>query len=194
VAAALRSVRPEPVIPPAQPRLTTTDAAVLAALCEGDAHGFRVAGLFSREGDLGAIWTLQRTQIYRALDRLERASLIVPVRLEVGAAGPARTVYRTTPAGRVWVAAWLATPVTRLREGRNDLRLKLAFWLRSGDDPRGFLEAQRGVFQALFDTLSASLPTAERVTRMSLLWRLEMAGANLRFIEARLAECKRSPT
>lgn len=169
-------------------QLTLTDAAVLATLAEGDAHGFKVAAEFARAGELGAIWTLQRTQIYRALDHLERASLVVPVRLEASDAGPARTVYRATPAGRAWSETWLATPVDRLRQGRNDLRLKLAFWLRSGRDPGDFLAAQRDVFQALSGVLEEGLPTTEGVARMSLLWRLEMARANLRFIETLIAE------
>jgi DNA-binding PadR family transcriptional regulator len=147
-----------------------------------------LAAAFTLEGELGDIWTLQRTQIYRALEHLERDGLVKPVRLEVGDAGPARTVYSITQEGRQEVERWLFTPVDRLRYGRSDLRLKLAFWTRSNRNPERFLELQRGVFQAILASLEAKLPLAEGVSRMSLLWRLEMARGSLRFVETLLTE------
>lgn len=168
--------------------LSTTDAAVLALLAESEAHGFKVAAAFTPEGELGDIWTLQRTQIYRALEHLERSYLIMPVRSEAGDSGPSRTVYRITQEGQEWVETWLSSPVNKLRYGRSDLRLKLAFWLRSGRRPERLLEAQHKVFQAIFATLDAKLPLVEGVDRMSLLWRLEMARGSLLFVETLLSE------
>ncbi len=168
--------------------LSITDAAVLAVLAEGDTHGFKVAATFTPDGELGDIWTLQRTQIYRALEHLQHLSLIAPVRLESGDSGPFRTVYSVTPEGRERADTWLSTPVQRLRYGRSDLRLKLAFWVRSGRSPKRFLEVQRDVFEAISRALDAELPLSKGVRRMSLLWRLEMARGSGRFVETLISE------
>jgi DNA-binding PadR family transcriptional regulator len=74
--------------------LSTSDWAFLAVLYEAPTHGFRLAGLFASDGELGFIWTIQRPQIYRTLEHLEKSGLAVSVRQEESEAGPPRTVYQ----------------------------------------------------------------------------------------------------
>lgn len=164
-------------------KLSTTDWAVLAALLEQESHGFRIAALFASNGELGAIWRIQRTQVYRALEHLEARGLIEVVRQEEGDAGPPRTLFSTTPRGQTSGLKWLLTPVVRLRYGRSDLRLKIAFLLRLGHDLRPLLLAQQEVYSRILQELSAQHVRAEDVQAVSLLWRLEMAKASLRFVE-----------
>lgn len=166
-----------------KPELSTSDWAVLAAVAEGETHGFAVAALFAPRSELGEIWRIQRPQVYRALEHLERRGLVVEAGREAGEGAPPRLRYRITPQGREWLERWLETPVTRLRLGRSDLRLKLAFLLRSGRDWRGLLEAQRRVYQAQLEALEPAGQAATGVARVSLLWRLEMARAGLRYVE-----------
>ncbi|MCL6567669.1 MAG: PadR family transcriptional regulator [Meiothermus silvanus] len=168
--------------------LSTSDWAVLAALAEGESHGFQIASLFAAGGGLGEIWKIQRPQVYRALEHLTEAGLAQAVRQEPGLSGPQRTVFALTPAGRKAVRAWLYAPVTRLRLGRSDLRLKLAFLFRSGADWKPLLLAQREHYQKALDTLEAQEPQEKGVGRIALLWRLENARAGLRFVERLLAE------
>lgn len=97
-------------------------------------------------------------------------------------------MFALTPAGRKAVGAWLYAPVTRLRLGRSDLRLKLAFLFRSGADWKPLLLAQREHYQKALDTLEAQEPQEKGVGRIALLWRLENARAGLRFVERLLAE------
>lgn len=165
--------------------LSTTDWAVLAALAEGEAHGFQIAGLFGPQGGLGEIWKLQRTQVYRALEHLQRQNLIEATRQETSEAGPPRTRYALTFVGQQQVAQWLNTPVTQLRYGRSDLRLKVAFLLRSGQSTRALLEAQGQVYHGLLAQLEQR-SSHDPVEQMSLLWRLETARAGLRFVLAML--------
>jgi DNA-binding PadR family transcriptional regulator len=168
-------------------KLSTTDWAVLAALLEQPSHGFRIAALFTPEGELGEIWRIQRTQVYRALEHLEALGFITIIRQEEGQAGPPRTLYGATASGRNAALQWLKTPVTRLRYGRSDLRLKIAFLLRLGSDLKPLLEAQEKVFGQILADLQTRLQSAQGVHLVALLWRLEMARASLGFIEQLLA-------
>lgn len=164
-------------------KLSTTDWAVLAALLEQRSHGFRIAALFASSGELGDIWRIQRTQVYRALEHLQAEGLVEAVRQEEGEAGPPRTLFAATATGRASALKWLRTPVTRLRYGRSDLRLKIAFLMRLGHNPKPLLLAQQKVYGQILHELTAQHLGAEGVQAVSLLWRLEMAKASLRFIE-----------
>ncbi|MCS7067327.1 MAG: PadR family transcriptional regulator [Meiothermus sp.] len=168
------------------PKLSTTDWAVLAALLEQPSHGFRIAALFAPEGELGEIWRIQRTQVYRALEHLEARGLIEALRQEEGDAGPPRTLFTATSGGRALALRWLNTPVAQLRYGRSDLRLKIAFLIRLGLDLAPLLKAQKGVFAQILENLRHQ-PGAEGVHLVSVLWREEMAKASLEFIERLLA-------
>ncbi|RIH89366.1 Transcriptional regulator PadR-like family protein [Meiothermus luteus] len=174
-------------------RLSTTDWAVLVALLEGVSHGFRLAALFSPAGELGDIWRIQRPQVYRALEHLRARGLVRQVGQEEGEAGPPRTLFDLTEEGRRAALKWLYTPVERLRYGRSDLRLKLAFLLRLSLDPGPLLQAQREVFAQILTGLEVRLPKAQGLERVSTLWRLQMARASLEFIQQMMAEETRSP-
>ncbi|RDI95491.1 PadR family transcriptional regulator [Meiothermus sp. QL-1] len=169
------------------PRLSTTDWAVLSALLEGESHGFRLAALFSLEGELGEIWRIQRPQVYRSLEHLQSLGLIEVVRCEEGLAGPPRTLFALTEAGRQAALGWLFTPVERLRYGRSDLRLKIAFLLRLGLDLRSFLQAQQAVYERILRSLEQQ-QAESRVRRVSLLWRQQMARASLGFVQRLLED------
>lgn len=167
-------------------KLSTTDWAVLALLAEREAHGFKIAAAFS-EGELASIWKIQRPQVYRALEHLLARGLAQPLRQEAGEAGPTRTLYGVSAQGQQAVSEWLYTPVTRLRFGRSDLRLKIAFLLRRKLDVQPLLGQQQEVYGAMLQQLQSQVGLAVGVERVSLLWRLEMARAGLRFVEQVLA-------
>lgn len=113
--------------------------------------------------------------------------LIEAIRQEEGEAGPPRTLYRATPTGQEAAFGWLHTPVTRLRHGRSDLRLKIAFLLRLKHDLEPLLKAQEGVFEAILEDLQQRFQTAKRIQLVAILWRMEMAKASLGFIQQLLA-------
>lgn len=167
--------------------LSVSDWAVLALLAEQPAHGFYLVTRFARHGELGAIWTIQRPQVYRALDHLQTRALIAPLREEAGDGGPPRTVYGVTAAGERALEQWLSTPVAHLREARSALLLKLIFLARAGRAATVLLTAQRAIFIALQDGLNARLAQADASERLMLCWRLEMVAAALNFVESQLA-------
>jgi DNA-binding PadR family transcriptional regulator len=163
-----------------------SDWAVLALLAEQPAHGFYLVTHFSKSGELGVVWTIQRPQVYRALEHLQARELITPLREESGEGGPPRTVFGLTERGRAALAQWLGTPVRHLRDARSALLLKMIFLERAGRDTTPLLRAQYSVFQGLKEALNARLVQAEGSAYLTLCWRLEMTLAALNFIEHQL--------
>lgn len=174
-------------------RLSPSDWAVLAALGEGAAHGFKLAAMFAKRGDLGTVWTVQRPQVYRALEHLERAGLAESVGHEPGG-GPPRLRYALTRAGREALNTWLNTPVTHLRDTRSELLLKLTFLERARRDAAPLLSAQTARFRAVQRDYEARRAAARGAERLALEWRLEALAAALRFLEGRRrARCAEPP-
>lgn len=169
-------------------KLSTTDWAVLTLLYEGEAHGFRVAAVFAAKGELGGIWTIQRPQVYRALEHLVNQNLAQPIRVEAGEAGPNRTLFGLTSSGHALVQDWLLQPVQQLRYGRSDLRLKIVFLLRQAQSLNPLLEAQQAVYHQTLTQLQSQLQSSSQIEQVSLLWRIEMARGGLRFVEQLLAK------
>src|SRR6476646_4422316 len=61
------------------PSLPLAEQAVLAMLSERPAHGFAIARLTARGGELGRIWHIPRPVVYRSIGRLLDAGLNTPV-------------------------------------------------------------------------------------------------------------------
>jgi DNA-binding PadR family transcriptional regulator len=131
--------------------------AVLGLLAEGPAHPFALARQLGAGGPLGRVMTVRRPLVYRAVERLEAGGLVARDRTEPGEAGPERTVYRVTPAGRRLFDGWIAEPVAHVRDLRLAFLLKLLLLRRSGRSPAGLVEAQRSVLSATLARL-AELP------------------------------------
>lgn len=165
--------------------LSLSDYAVLAALGEGPAHGFRLAGLFAKGGDLGGVWTVQRPQVYRALERLAGLTYVYVGEHIASESGPPRSVYALTEAGKAALNVWLEQPVPHLRDARNELVLKLAFLERRGLTPEPLLTAQTAHFRRIRDDYRVRLEHATGAERLALEWRSVMAEAALEFLATR---------
>lgn len=157
---------------------TLTEWVVLGVLAEGPAHGFAVARLLERGGDIGRVWSASRPLTYRAIDQLVADGLVAPVRTEAGA-GPQRTVHRPTPTGRRALRRWLAEPVPHFRDVRAELLVKLLLLERSGHPTESLVAAQRALFAPRFAEAAATLDT-DVVSR----WRRAQADAIARFLAA----------
>jgi len=154
-----------------------TEWAVLGLLAEEPAHGFALARLLARGGEVGRVWAATRPLTYRAIDQLAADGLIEPVRTEPGA-GPPRTVHRPTAAGRRALRRWLAQPVAHPREVRAELLVKLLLLERAGQPTAPLLLAQRDAFADLLEP-ARQPPAHDSVSR----WRAEQAAAIDRFLQ-----------
>ena len=169
---------------------------MLALLVEGPRHGWGIASVVAREGELGSIWTMARPLVYTALRRLENEGMIVPAGLERGERGPHRVIFKATPAGKKAIRAWLSKPVEHVRDIRSLFLLKVVLAQRAGIDPEPLLEAQRALMVPFVGWHEARLedvdPVAEPTEATVLRFRLETAQTTIRFIDTMLADVKRA--
>ena len=169
--------------------LSPGDMAVLALVAERPTHGWAIATVLARGGEVGSIWSLGRPLVYQGLERLEREGLIKNIKLERGARGPHRVIYDATAKGRKTVHAWLARPVDHVRDIRSLFLLKVVLSQRAGVDVEPLLVAQRAVIVPFVVWLEAQLDDADpgvpsEVT--ALYFRLETAHMIVRFIDGML--------
>jgi DNA-binding PadR family transcriptional regulator len=153
-----------------------TEWVVLGLLAEGPCHGFALARLLRRGGDVGRVWAVSRLLTYRAIDQLVADGLAEAVGTEAGH-GPPRTVHRATTAGRRALRRWLAAPVAHFRDVRAELLVKLLLLERTGKPTAPLLALQLETFA---DALAAArlAPGTDAVST----WRRAQAGAIEQFL------------
>lgn len=164
--------------------LSTGEWSVLGLLHEAPAHGWALATALAPEGEIGAVWSLKKALVYRALDTLQERGLVAVVGAASSARGPSRTVYEPTRKGRAAVTRWLDEPVPHIRDLRPDLLLKLVFARRAGRDATGLLDAQRTLVALRLRELEERLDSVSADGAILLRYRVEAARAALRFVEA----------
>lgn len=164
------------------PPLSLPEWTVLTVVSQGPAHGFAIARLTERGGELGRVWQIPRPVIYRAIGRLLDAGLLSQEAVEPGR-GPQRTIYTATPEGRRAAAAWLDAPVRHVRDIRSALMLKLALLNRAGSDPSGLLRRQRKVLEPIARAMEAERPQGNGFDATLLAWRRGTAVAALGFLD-----------
>lgn len=162
--------------------LSLPEWTVLAVVSERPTHGFAIARLTRRGGELGRIWHIPRPVIYRAMGRLLDAGLLRPEAVEPGL-GPQRTIYTVTPEGQRAAEAWLDAPVEHVRDIRSELMLKLGLLDRAGRDPTGLLQRQRDVLEPIARAMEAGRPRGDGFDATLLAWRRATATAALGFLD-----------
>ena len=161
---------------------------VLALLAEEPSHGWALARQMTRTGEIGAVWSLGRPLVYRALELLEQRGLTEAIGHEPGLRGPNRTIFRATARGRDALELWLAEPVERVREVRSLFLLKLILIDRAGLDPEQLLERQRASTLPAVETLESRLTASSSAERILVRFRLESTRAVVHFIDGLLEE------
>jgi DNA-binding PadR family transcriptional regulator len=154
-----------------------TEWVVLGLIAEGPTHGFALARLLARGGEVGRVWAATRPLTYRAIDQLAADGLIEPVRTEPGA-GPPRTVHRAAASGRRALRRWLSEPVAHPRDVRAELLVKLLLLEREGTPTEPLLAAQRAAFAEVLEATKGAA-ARDSVSR----WRAEQAAAIDRFLQ-----------
>jgi DNA-binding PadR family transcriptional regulator len=97
---------------------------LISARADG-AHGYQLKTAF--DALYGDFWSLNYGQLYRTLDRLDRAGLVERTE-QVQSGRPSRKVYRITASGRQSLDDWLLLPPSdEPRPLRDELSVKLLF-------------------------------------------------------------------
>ena len=129
---------------------------LLALLQAGPKYGYQLRGEF--ETATGATWPLNIGQVYTTLTRLERDGLVSPA----GEPVDGRSMYEITEAGRVELAKWFETPVTRETRPRDELAIKLALAVEVRDvDVSAIIHRQRLATMQSLQELTRQKRTAD---------------------------------
>jgi DNA-binding PadR family transcriptional regulator len=168
-------------------RLSLADWLVLCLVSEGPTYGFAVAGLLAQDGSLGQVWYVRKTQVYRAVRRLEHLGLITISEKQPSRLGADRAQMQVTPEGRRAAEGWLRQPVSHPRDIRSELMVKLALLDRAGADPADLLRAQRRQLAPVTAALASEMRTATGYDHVLAVWRHESVSAALRFLDAALS-------
>lgn len=164
---------------------------LLALLARGPSYGYQLKGDF--EDATGGAWTLNIGQVYTSLQRLERDGLIEALPTAEG--DDDRRSFRLTAAGREHLSAWLAEPLARTIEERDEVAMKLLLAASApGQDPHAVIAAQRASTMAALQTYTRqkaqaarpTLATAVHLDRMILTCRSELDWLDL--AEDRIAD------
>ncbi len=102
------------------------DYAIIGVLRERPMHGYEIARRFVADLDLGLVLPMDMSTVYALLKDLHEEGLLEGQREVVGLRPP-RTVYQLTAEAEAQFLRWLEEPVSRLREVRTDLLVKLYF-------------------------------------------------------------------
>jgi len=160
--------------------------AIVALLCEEDAHGWRLVRALAPDGEVGRVWSIRRAVVYRTLEQVIDAGLAQRAGVEPGSRGSPRTLLRPSRSGRQAVARWLAEPVEHVRDLRSELLLKLLFTERAGGDPTPLLRAQQALLTETVAALEAGPGDGQPFDATVRAFRSETASAGLRFVEREL--------
>ena len=167
----------------ALPELSLSDWAVLAAVAEGETHGWPVVRALRADGTLGQVWTVGRAVVYRSLSTLLGLGLIEERGEAPGARGPQRTIVRATRSGHATLRRWLATPVAHVRDVRTEFLLKLSVLDRAGRSPQVLIERQVEQLTPLLRAVTQR-PSGEGFDLVLARWRREQALAVERFLRS----------
>jgi DNA-binding PadR family transcriptional regulator len=151
----------------------------LVSAREDGVHGYRLKNEF--DALYGEFWALNYGQMYRTLDRLERAGLIEGFD-ELQTRRPNRKVFRITRQGRKRLDAWLVTPASQeARPLRDEVSLKLLF-LADGqlDEIRAVISTQRTLYLQHLARLAKRRSRADGDSREEFVMRLLLSQADMR--------------
>ena len=172
-------------MPRSREQLNAGEWAVLGLIDEQPTYGFAVARAMAPSGEIGRVWSLRRPLVYRALDSLLERGLACSAGTASSEAGPQRKLIEATPAGsgrsRPGCASPLSTCATPARCSCS------SSCSSAGAGPEPLLADQRARF-AVCTTASAQADAADGFDRALCVWRLENAGAVLRFIDTLLED------
>jgi DNA-binding PadR family transcriptional regulator len=128
-------------------------------------YGYQLRSAF--EETTGGTWPLNIGQVYTTLSRLERDNLV----RELPEADGNQRSFEITQDGRVDLAKWFTTPVSRADRPRDELAIKLALALTTpGVDARSVIQTQRTATVRALQEYTRLKAQAPKPT--DLAWRL----------------------
>ena len=149
----------------------------LGLIRNGCDHGYVIAQRFLPEADIGQIYTLSRPAVYRELQYLERAGLLLSSEAR-GNRGQKMRMLRLSKRGSQIAQQWMTSPVSHIRDVRTEFLAKVILTQEAGDDVVSLVRMQREFFRDTFDAL-----LQDREESVVAIWRREQVRAVSRFLD-----------
>src|ERR1041384_8645687 len=73
---------------PGEPSLSLSEWLVLCLITEQATHGNAIAAQLGHDGPLGQVWHVHKAVVYRSIDRLQQAGLVIEAGGEAPTPGP----------------------------------------------------------------------------------------------------------
>jgi len=173
---------------PEEVRPSPLGLAVLALLCGGPLHPYRMQRLLKEWGKDQVINVGQRSSLYKTIKRLHDNGLINVRQTERDQAYPERTVYELTATGRRLVLEWIDEMLETPRNEFPQFPAALSFAMLLGPDrARQALEQRAGSLRNTIGSIDIDLKEHSRVVpRIALLeteYQRAVASAELSWVE-----------
>ncbi len=173
--------------------------AILGLLAQRPRHGYELRAAFQAVMGGEANLDIKPAQVYTTLSRLEKSGMVSEEGIEQDA-GPEKTIYAITPAGKQMLHEWFAAGIEREHQ-RDEFVIKLMIGLVSGvADPYSLIRTQRAHLFEELHGITAQRTRSDPKTELAKILLLDQAAmhleADLRWLdmtEARLDEIKRQP-
>lgn len=159
--------------------------ALLGLLWSHPMHGYELHKAFDEQ--LGYCWSAGRSQLYAFLKSLDGAGLVTST-LEMHEGRPPRRVMELTEKGRQAFIEWLRRPVTKVRQMRVELPIKLYFFSSLGLEGAGeLLKEQEAICRRHAGRLEREKARATNngilINELAADYRWRQVGAALDWIE-----------
>jgi DNA-binding PadR family transcriptional regulator len=163
--------------------------AVLGLLQVGPLHPYGIQRLIKLWGKDQVVNVGQRANLYRMINRLHEAGLIVVRQTERDQQFPERTVYELTDAGRTTVGEWLTKMLSTTRYEFPEFPAALSFIMGLTPEESLVVMEQRanGLRERVFQLdveLSDLSDTLPRVTLLESEYLLAVSGAELKWVNS----------
>jgi DNA-binding PadR family transcriptional regulator len=181
---------------PRQAAPLTLEHVLLALLDQKSMHGYELYQELCLLPGIDRIWNIKMALLYAILEKLERGGY-VSAQLSPAEGYPPRHIFQLTPAGRGSLQDWLATPVRRARDLRQEFLAKLIVARRYGKTPLlELIQAQERTCQAWLEDLQEHVPPQDSEHFDEWLvysFRLSREQGVLRWLKDLRAEAERLP-
>jgi DNA-binding PadR family transcriptional regulator len=172
----------------AEARPSPLGLAVLALLCGGPLHPYRMQRQLKEWGKDQVINVGQRSSLYKTIKRLHDSGLIAIRNTERDQAYPERTVYELTTTGRRLVLEWIDEMLSTPRNEFPQFPAALSFAMLLGPDgARNALEHRAASLRKAVDATDAELnqhsAALPRVALLETEYQHAVAAAELRWVE-----------
>lgn len=170
----------------AERELPTTALAVLGLIAIRPASGYDLIAFADRS--IAYFWTIQRSQLYRELTRLESLGLISGTHVTQRSA-PDKRVYEITEGGRAALVEWVESPTPPTRRSTGVFLLKVFMARHARPESirpllrrfRESVELERNDLLAIVDQL-ADRPRA-RFGQLTARWGVVHSEASLKWLD-----------